>query len=73
MTMTEKEHLEWAKKRALDLLSEGDVQQAFMSMMSDLGKHDATRGNPMIKLGIQLLEIGHLDSMIQMRKFIEGF
>lgn len=71
--MTVREHLEWAKKRALDLLGQGDLRQAFMSMMSDLGKHDGTRGHAMIRLGTQLLEAGHLDSPIEMRKFIEGF
>ena len=72
-TMTEREHLEWMKKRALDLLDEGELRQAFMSVISDLGKHDATRTHPMIKLGTELLDPGHLDTLIAMRKFIEGF
>jgi len=72
-TTTEKEHLAWAKERALELLGEGKVQEAFTSMMSDLRKHDATQGHPMLKLGPQLLEGHHLDTSIAMRKFIEGF
>lgn len=72
-TMTVKEHLDWMKKRALDLLDQGDLRQAFMSVMSDLGKHEGTRDHPMIKLGAQMLEGHHLDTSIAMRKFIEGF
>lgn len=73
MTMTVREHLDWAKERASDLLQQGDLRQAFMSMISDLGKHDGTRFHPMIRLGTQLLEAGHLDTSMAMRKFIEGF
>lgn len=72
-TMTEREHLEWMKGRALDLLNQGDLRQAFMSVISDLAKHDGTRNHPMIKLGTQLFDAGHLDTSIAMRKFIEGF
>jgi hypothetical protein len=71
--MTVKEHLEWAKGRALELLGQGDLRQAFMSMISDLGKHPGTADHPMIRLGTELLSGGHLDSSIEMRKFIEGF
>lgn len=72
-TLTEKQHIAWAKERALELLGEGKVQEAFTSMMSDLRKHDETRDHPMLKLGPQLLEAHHLDTSIAMRKFIEGF
>ena len=37
--MTRDEHLEWCKKRALEYLDEGDLQNAFASMGSDLSKH----------------------------------
>ncbi len=36
--MNRTEHLEWAKKRALEYLP-GDPVNAMTSMMSDLGKH----------------------------------
>jgi len=72
-TLTEKQHLEWAKDRALELLNKGDLDQAFMSMISDLGKHPQTKGHPMIRLGTDLYLGKHLDSPIEMRKFIEGF
>jgi len=70
---TEKEHLAWAKDRALELLSEGDGRKAFVSLLSDLRKHEGTKNHPMLTLGPQLFDGGHLDSPIQMRKFIEGF
>jgi hypothetical protein len=36
--MTRSEHIGWAKKRALEYLDAGDLQQACASMVSDLGK-----------------------------------
>jgi hypothetical protein len=72
-TVTLNEHLTWAKERALELLGQGDLQQAFMSMISDLGKHPGTKGHPMIRLGTDLYLGKHLDSSIEIRKFIEGF
>jgi hypothetical protein len=70
---TVSEHLTWAKDRALEHVSRGELRQAFLSMMSDLRKHPETERHPMIELGAQLFTGGHLDSSIQMRKFIEGF
>ena len=72
-TMTVREHLEWMKKRALDLLDQGNLQSAFLSVVSDLGKHGGTRGHPMIRLGAELFQAGHLDTSVEMRKFIEEF
>lgn len=37
---TREEHLNWCKARALEILDSGDVQGAFASMTSDLGKWD---------------------------------
>lgn len=71
--MTRAEHLAWCKQRALELLETGDVQQAFTSMVSDVGKHHETAGHTAIHLGALLLMGGHLESPVTMRKFIEGF
>ncbi len=38
--MTRAEHLQWAKDRALEYLDLGDLQNAFSSFLSDMGKHD---------------------------------
>ena len=38
--MTRSEHLDWCKKRALELLDAGERQQTVTSMLSDLTKWD---------------------------------
>ena len=40
--ITRQEHLDWCKKRALEYLNQGDLQQAVASMISDLTKHEET-------------------------------
>lgn len=67
------EHLAWCKKRALEYCDMGDVNQAYASMASDLGKHPDTEGHAAIQIGMMMLMGGHLNSPMEMRKFIEGF
>lgn len=67
------DHLAWCKARALQYLDAGDNDNAFASMMSDLGKHPETAGHIAIDLGMQLLMGGFLSSERQMRDFINGF
>lgn len=67
------EHLEWCKRRALQYCDIGDVNQAFASMGSDLGKHPETAKHGGMELGMMMLIAGHLDTPEKMRKFIEGF
>lgn len=71
--ISREEHLAWCKNRALELLGQGDLTQAYASMASDLGKHDGTAGHPAIKLGMMLMMRGHLSTDSEMRKFILGF
>ena len=71
--MTRDEHLAWCKERALDLCKQGDLPQAFASMMSDLRKHPGTEDHGVMELGAMLMNGGHLGTRIQMEKFIEGF
>jgi hypothetical protein len=66
-------HLEWCKTRAHEYLVNGDVQNAYASMASDLNKHPETQGHPAITLGMMLMMSGHLSSVPEMRKFIDGF
>lgn len=40
---TREEHLAWCKKRALEYLDHGDIQGAFSSFASDMGKHPETK------------------------------
>lgn len=71
--MTRQEHLEWCKHRALKYADAGDVNQAWASMASDLGKHEETEGHAAIQLGMMMLMAGQLSRPAEMRKFILGF
>ena len=71
--MNRAEHLQWAKDRALEYVNTGDLQQAFTSMASDLGKHEETQGHIGIKLGMMEIMGGFLDTPEKMRHHIEGY
>lgn len=71
--MTRSEHLEWCKQRAKEYIGSGDVNGAYTSMVSDLGKHDETRGHAAIPIGMMLMMGGYLSSKDEMSKFIDGF
>lgn len=71
--MTRAEHLAWCKQRALEYVNHGDMQSAYASMASDLGKHPETEGHSAIQLGMMMLMSGHLDAPDKMRDFINGF
>lgn len=73
MSMDRDEHVAWCKKRALEYVNAGELDNAFASMGSDLNKHPETEGHPGIQLGMGLLMIGDLKTAETMRKFIEGF
>lgn len=72
MSMTRQEHLEWAKQRALEYADAGDIQNAFASMASDLGKHPELANHFGIQLGMMQLMGGMLNTPAEMRRFIEG-
>ena len=67
------EHLKWCKERALAYVEAGDLDQAFASMASDLGKHDSTARHTALLLGIGMIAGGHLSTPGEMKRFIEGF
>lgn len=71
--MNRQEHLEWCKKRALEYVDNGDINQAYASMTSDLGKYPETENHAGIFLGMMMLMGGQLSTSKDMRKFIEGF
>lgn len=70
---TRADHLDWCKARALEYLDAHDTQNAVMSMMSDLGKHDETAGHIGGELGAMMLLSGFLDRPDEVRHWIEGF
>jgi hypothetical protein len=71
--MTRQEHLDWCKQRALEYIAQGDVKNAWASMVSDLGKHEGTAGHKDINLGMMMVMSGCLSTPAEMKKFIEGF
>lgn len=70
---TRAEHLDWCKSRALAYVDDGELTQAFASMVSDLRKHPGTTGHAGIDLGFGLMLAGHLNTPALMREFIEYF
>lgn len=71
--MTRSEHMDWCKAQAIEIAETGDLNGAWASMASDLGKHEDTANHPAIELGMMMLMGGHLSSKDAMIKFIEGF
>lgn len=71
--MTRAEHLNWCKRRALEYVDAGDLNQAFASMGSDLTKHPKTANHCAIQIGAAMLFNGSLNTPESMRKYIEGF
>lgn len=71
--MTGAEHLAWCKERALAYVDAGDLEQAFSSMVSDVGKHPETVNPIANQLGMSLLMMGLLSTAHEMKKFIEGY
>ncbi len=71
--MERSEHLEWCKKRALEFIKTGDLQQAYASMASDMRKHPETGNHPAIDMGFQMMFGGMLSTGPEMEKFINGF
>ena len=71
--MNRQEHMDWCKERALEYVDKGDVQNAWASMVSDIGKHDETRGHPALEMGTLMFMQGALKNPEEMRDFINGF
>jgi len=71
--MTRQEYLEWCKGRALEYANVGELQNALVSISSDLNQHEETENHPGIALGLDLFMAGELSTPEQMRKFILGF
>jgi hypothetical protein len=72
--MTREDHLEWAKARALEYLTKGDLASAIASMGSDLAKHDETRqlagAQSLMMVGILYATRGDNAGV---KRWIEGF
>ena len=73
--MTRDEHLEWAKRRALEYLDEAhDNQNAFTSMVSDLRKHPELENHAGLEIGVMFLILpGWINNTEELRRWIVGF
>lgn len=73
--MTRAEHMAWCKQRALEYVDSGDLNEAFASMASDLGKHPETQNSQAFvgSVGMAMLLSGDLATPEKMRAYIEGF
>ena len=71
--MDRAEHLQWCKDRAMEYVDNGELNEAFASMISDMGKHVELDNPNLQTLGMGLMIGGHLDTVDKMRKWIQGF
>jgi hypothetical protein len=69
---TREEHLQWCKDRALEYWRKGDLENACVSMVSNLSKHDETRNYHLTLLAIGIIYTSNKD-YDGMRRWIEGF
>jgi hypothetical protein len=72
--MTREEHLEWAKKRALEYLDANDPAQGFTSMICDLGNHPELKNHIGIRMGVGFMMLpGWITNTREVRRWIVGF
>lgn len=72
-TTTREEHLAWCKQRALELLNDKKILDAYNSMQSDMSKHSETRDHIGLELGTQLQGAGWMQTDRDVRHWITGF
>ena len=70
--MTRQEHLDFAKKRALEYCDRGELQHALDSLISDLGKHPETHDYPLMESFITKWMNGKLGTQEAMRELINS-
>lgn len=69
--ITRDEHMAFCKRRALEYVDAGLLDQAVASMGSDLNSHDETRADAFLLMdGVIVAQSGDPD---RVRRWIEGF
>ena len=68
--MNRSEHLQWCKDRANAYVDSSDIQQAFASMVSDMNKHEETKGPCLVELGMMYAVNNDAEAM---RRWINGY
>lgn len=73
--MTRDEHLEWAKRRALEYIDrDNNPREAFTSMLSDLSKHPELKDHAGGTIGVGFMCLpGWIDNRTEVRRWIVGF
>lgn len=71
--MNRGEHLLWCKQRAQEYLDQGNVLKAWNSFLSDMRKHNELKNHAGLEVGQQLFQIGGINTVILMGKFIQDF
>lgn len=72
MQRSREEHLQWCKDRALEYWRAGDLQNAYVSMLSDLNKHDETKGFNQFLLALGIIYVNNYDNE-GVHRWITGF
>lgn len=73
---TRAEHLQWCKDRAMAYVDRGDLVNAVVSMMSDLGKHEETAPKPggaLAMLGVLAAQQAQSGDVEAVKRYIIGF
>lgn len=70
--MNRQEHLAWCKRRALEYLKTGDIQQCAASFMSDMNKHEETAKGMELTNMLIMHELFR-PNVESMKKCINGF
>lgn len=68
--MDRHEHVKWCKDRAIEYLDKGDTKNAVASFVSDMNKHDETRGHVALQM---LMMIAMSGDTGRIRECILGF
>jgi hypothetical protein len=68
--VTRSEYLEWCKVRALEYVQIGDLDQAYVVMISGLANHPETASHPDRELMASLKSKGLLRTAGEMTRFI---
>lgn len=72
MPKDREEHLEWCKKRALEYLDKGQIQDAIAGMVGDLRAHPETKNQNDFILGLGVILATNND-VEGARRWIMGF
>jgi thioredoxin-like negative regulator of GroEL len=70
--LTRSEHLAWAKARALAYCDEGNINEAFTSLASDLSKNPETADHKAMEHLMSLMLFGEGMTVEDMRRYIKG-